>query len=194
MSSTLTIDQIRAQFPGLAQNQMLFDNAAGSQVVASCIESIRYYMSDKNVQLGFDYPLSKEATSRFGSAFEATARYMNASTEEIVFGYSTAQIVRAVSIALKFQPDDEIVLSKLDHESHLSPWVQVAKWKGLKIRWWVPSQNTTTNPKLDADDLKSKGLVNKNTRLVCFTHTSNILGSRYVGQRRWSRLCSSRPH
>ncbi|CAH0019645.1 unnamed protein product [Clonostachys rhizophaga] len=168
---------VRAQFPGLAQDQIFLDNAAGSQVVASCIESMSHYMADKNVQLGFDYPLSQQATSRFDTAFETTAKYMNASTDEIVFGYSTAQIVRAVSIALKFQPGDEIVLSKLDHESHLAPWVQVAQWKGLKIKWWVPSRDTTTNPKLEADDLKAQGLINNRTRIVCFTHTSNVLGS-----------------
>ncbi|RSL69008.1 hypothetical protein CEP54_002556 [Fusarium duplospermum] len=177
MPSAVTIDQVRAQFPALAQDQIFSDNAAGSQVVASCIESISHYMSNKNVQLGFAYPLSEQATSRFDNAFEATARYMNASTAEIVFGYSTAQIVRTVSIALKFQPGDEIVLSKLDHESHISPWVQVAKWKGLKIRWWVPSRNTRTDPKLEADDLKAQGLVNEKTRIVCFTHVSNVLGS-----------------
>lgn len=68
-------------------------------------------MSNKNVQLGFAYQLSEQATSRFDNSFEATTRDMNASTAEIVFGYSTAQIVHIVSIALKFQPDDEIVLS-----------------------------------------------------------------------------------
>ncbi|RJE26213.1 Aminotransferase [Aspergillus sclerotialis] len=173
----MTIDQIRAQFPGLSQDRIFADNAAGSQVVGSCIESIRSYMSETNVQLGFDYTISKQATSRVDKALEATARYMNASTDEIVFGYSTAQIVRAVSIALKFCPGDEIVLSKLDHESHISPWVQVAKWKGLKVRWWVPSRYTSTNPKLEADDLIAQGLVNADTRIVCFTHTSNVLGS-----------------
>ena len=177
MSSSMKIDQIRAQFPGLAQDQVLADNAAGSQVVASCIESIRQYMATTNVQPGFDYSPSQQAANLIDGSLEATARYINASADEVVFGYSTAQIVRAFSIALKFQPGDEVVLSKLDHESHLSPWVQVAKWKGLTIRWWVPSRDTSTNPKLEADDLIAQGLVNTNTRVVCFTHTSNVLGS-----------------
>ncbi|KAH7230831.1 cysteine desulfurase [Fusarium solani] len=166
-----------ALFPALAQDQIFSDHAAGSQVVASCIESISHYMSNKNVQLGFAYPLSEQATSRFDNAFEATTHYMNASTAEIVFGYSIAHIVRIVSIALKFQPDDEIVLSKLDHESHISPSVQTAKWKGLEVRWWVPSRNIRTDPKLEADDLKAQGLVNEKTRIVCSTHVSNVLGS-----------------
>ncbi|KAM6507035.1 hypothetical protein FALCPG4_018425 [Fusarium falciforme] len=134
-------------------------------------------MSNKNVQLGFAHPLSEQATSRFDNAFEATTRYMNASTAEIVFGYSTAQIVRIVSIALKFQPDDEIILSKLDQESHISPSVQAAKWKGLEARWWMPSRNIRTDPKLEADDLKAQGLVNEITRIVCSTHVSSVLGS-----------------
>lgn len=119
--STVTIERSRASFPGLSLDQIFADDAAGSQVVGSCIDSIRHYMLYDNAQLRFNYSLSEQATSWFGSAFEATARFMNASTDEIVFKYSTAQIVRAVSVALKLQTGDEIVLSKLDHESHFSP-------------------------------------------------------------------------
>lgn len=76
------------------------------------------------VQLEFAFPLSEEqATSHFNHTFLVTARYMNASTVGIIFEYSIAQIVRAVSIALKSQPGDKMVPNKLPHESHISPWV-----------------------------------------------------------------------
>ncbi|KAI5455605.1 pyridoxal phosphate-dependent transferase [Mariannaea sp. PMI_226] len=130
MPSTVTIHQVRAQFHGLDQDQIFLENAAGSQVVASCIESMSYFMADKNVQLGFDYPLSQEATS-----------------------------------------------CSHTHESHLPPWVQVAQWKDLKVKWWLPLRDTTTNPKVEADDLKAQRLINNRTKIVCFTYTSNVLGS-----------------
>lgn len=153
------------------------DNAAGSQVVKGCIDSINLYLSKYNVSPSAEYKVSQIAISGHLDGYKAAARYINASSDEIAFGPSTTQLVRNVSIALRFNPGDEIVLSKLDHEAHLAAWVQVAKWKNLKIRWWIPSKNTNTNPKLEADDLKAQGLVNENTRIVCFTNTSNILGS-----------------
>lgn len=82
---------------------------------------------------------------------------------------------RNVSVALKTQPGDELVISKLDHEANIASWVQLAEWKGLTVKWWVPSQNTTSNPKLIPEDLKK--LLSDKTRLVTCTHTSNILGS-----------------
>ncbi len=153
------------------------DNAAGSQVVKFCIDAISHYLTECNVQPAHGYPISKEATLRILTGYEAAARYINASTDEIVFGSSTTQLVRNLSTALNFQQGDNIVLSKLDHEAHLAAWVQLAKWKGMQVRWWTPTDNTRTNPKLEADDLKALDLINENTKLVCFTHTSNILGS-----------------
>lgn len=153
------------------------DNAAGSQVVKGCINSINTYLSKYNVSPSAEYKVSQIAISGHLDGYNAAARYINASSDEIAFGPSTTQLVRNISIALRFNPGDEIVLSKLDHEAHLAAWVQVARWKNLKIRWWIPTKNTKTNPKLEAEDLKAQDLINKNTRIVCFTNTSNILGS-----------------
>jgi len=93
----------------------------------------------------------------------------------VVFGPSTTQLFRNLSVALMVEPGAEIVLSALDHEANLAPWVQMAEWKGLTVKWWIPTQNTTSNPKLEASDLKE--LLTSKTRLVCCTHTSNILGT-----------------
>lgn len=173
----MDIKYVRSQFPALAQDQIFMDNAAGAQVVKSCIESIHDYFSNLNVQPASGYALSEQATTRLNDGYKTGADYINAAVHEIVFGSATTQLVRNVSTALTFRPGDEIVLSSIDHEAHLAAWVQVAKWKGIKVKWWIPSLNTKTNPKLEADDLEAQGLVNDNTRLVCFTHTSNVLGS-----------------
>lgn len=173
----MDMKRIRSQFPALSQDQIFMDNAAGAQVVKTCIESIHEYFMNMNVQPASPYPLSEQATARLNAGYEAGAEYINASVDEIVFGSATTQLVRNLSTALVVKPGDEIVLSSLDHEAHLAAWVQVAKWKNLKVKWWIPSKNTETNPKLEADDLISQALVTDNTRLVCFTHTSNVLGS-----------------
>lgn len=151
------------------------DNAGGSQVLGSVVSSMQTYFTTNNVQLGASYPVSQTSTRLFSEGHNAGARYINARPDQIVFGPSTTQHFRNVSTALKTQPGDEIVLSKLDHEANLAGWVQMAKWRGLKVVWWVPTQDTTSNPKLVPDDLRK--LVNERTRLVACTHTSNILGT-----------------
>lgn len=143
--------------------------------MSSVIESITTYFKSNNVQLGASYPISQASTSLFNAGHVAGAAYINAKPEEVVFGPATTQLFRNLSIALKTDPGDEFVLSKLDHEANLAAWVQLAEWKGLTVKWWVPTQNTSSNPKLVAEDLKA--LLSPKTRLVACTHTSNILGT-----------------
>jgi cysteine desulfurase family protein (TIGR01976 family) len=174
-STAFDVSSIRAQFPALAQKQSFMDNAGGAQVLGSVITAMTEYLSRTNVQLGASYPVSQASTSKFEAGHTAGAKYINANPKDVVFGPATTQLFRNVSVALKVQPGDEIVLSNLDHEANLAPWVQMAEWKGLTVKWWIPTKNTSSNPKLEADDLKQ--LLTDKTRLVCCTHTSNILGS-----------------
>ena len=174
-NGTLDVEAIRAQFPALSQKQVYMDNAGGAQVLGSVINSITKYLSTNNVQLGASYPVSQKSTSLFSEGHEAGAKYVNADPSEVVFGGATTQLFRNLSVALKVEPGQEIVLSNLDHEANLAPWVQLAEWKGLSIKWWIPSKNTNSNPKLEPEDLKN--LLSEKTRLVCCTHTSNILGT-----------------
>lgn len=139
------------------------------------IDSINLYLSTTNVQLGASYPVAKTSTSLFSAGHAAGAAYINASPDEVVFGPSTTQMFRNLSVALKTEPGDEFIISKLDHEANIASWVQLAKWKGLNLKWLVPSKDTSSNPKLLPEDLKK--LLSPKTRLVACTHTSNILGT-----------------
>lgn len=139
------------------------------------IESISTYLSTNNVQLGASYPVAQVSTALFSAGHTAGATYINAKPEEVVYGPATTQLFRNLAVALKTQPGDEFVISKLDHEANIASWVQLAQWKGLTVKWWVPSENTSTNPKLVVSDLEQ--LLTPNTRLVACTHTSNILGT-----------------
>lgn len=171
----LDINAVRAAFPALKQNQVFMDNAGGAQVLKTVIDSITTYLLTSNVQLGASYPVSQTSTSLFNAGYAAGAAYVNAKPQEVVFGPSTTQMFRNLSVALKTEPGDEFVISKLDHEANIAAWVQLAEWKGLTVKWWVPSENTASNPKLVSDDLKK--LLSPKTRVVACTHTSNILGT-----------------
>lgn len=74
---------------------------------------------------------------------------------------------------MSFNPGEEIVISSLDHEANIAPWVDLAERQNLTVRWWTPSH--PNNPKLTVENLQ--GVLSDKTRLLAFTHTSNILGT-----------------
>ncbi|KAL7803602.1 selenocysteine lyase [Trichoderma aethiopicum] len=165
--------EVRDKFPALQQDQVFFDNAGGSQTLGTVIDSIKDYLSSTNVQLGASYAVGKKSTSAYRAGYQAAARYINADPDEIVFGPSTTQLLRNLSYALKFKPGDEIVVSRIDHEANIAPWVDLAERQNLVLKWWKPTPGP--NPKLTVDTLTP--LINEKTRLVTCTHASNILGT-----------------
>ena len=90
-----------------------------------------------------------------------------------VLGGSTTQLFRILSFTLNFQPEDEIIVSSIDHEANIAPWVGLAKRQNLKLKWWTPAPSS--NPVLQASDLDA--LLSPRTRLVTCTHASNLLGT-----------------
>ncbi|KAH6660005.1 aminotransferase class-V [Truncatella angustata] len=167
------VQSARSKFPALQQEQVYFDNAGGSQTLGAVIDSIYKYLTTNNVQLGASYRVGKASTQKYNEGFAAAAKYINAQEDEIVFGSSTTQLYRNLSYALHFEEGDEIIVSSIDHEANIAPWVDLASRLKLNLRWWTPAKST--NPKLLAEDLKP--LLTPRTRLVTCTHTSNILGT-----------------
>ncbi|WZH39148.1 pyridoxal phosphate-dependent transferase [Fusarium acuminatum] len=180
MSCSFSIENVREQFPALAKPQIFGDNAGGSQVLGTVAKrqlndfhSIAEYLIDTNVQLGASYKTSTQSTAIFDNAYKAAAKYVNASIDEIVVGASTTQVLRNLAAALNLQPGDEVILSEIDHESNIDPWLHYAALAGATVKWWIPSHRQ--NPKLDPATLQS--LLTNRTRLVACTHCSNILGT-----------------
>ncbi|KAI1735975.1 PLP-dependent transferase [Xylaria scruposa] len=174
------MSKFRSEFPALAGEQIFFDNAGGSQTLGTVIEGIRDYLARTNVQLGATYKTGKLATERYDAGFAAGARYINADASEIVFSASTTQLFRNVSFALEFAEGDEIVISSIDHEANIAPWLDLARRQKLVIKWWTPalsppSSSTNPNPQLLPSNLTP--LLTSRTRLVTCTHVSNVLGS-----------------
>ena len=162
------------RFPALQKtDQVYFDNAGGSQVLDTVIESIRDYLTDHNVQLGASYAVGQKSTACYMRAFDDAAAFVNANADEVAFGSSTTQLLRNLSYTLKFKPGDEIVISAIDHEANIAPWVDLADRQQLVIKWWKPGD--AFNPELRAKDLEK--LLSPKTKLVACTHASNILGS-----------------
>ncbi|KAJ5342122.1 Pyridoxal phosphate-dependent transferase major region subdomain 2 [Penicillium brevicompactum] len=171
--ATFDVTAARSRFPALQQKQVFMDNAGGSQVLDTVADSIRSYLLNTNVQLGASYQVSKASTDAYANAYKVAAGFIHATPEEISIGVSTTQLLHNLSTALIFQPGDELVLSKLNHEANTAPWVQVAERLGLTIKWWTAAD--PKNPVCDPTELKS--LLSNKTRLVACPHASNITGT-----------------
>lgn len=176
MASRLNMAEVRGSFPALAGDQVFLDNAGGSQTLATVADRIKDYLLTTNVQLGATYATGTKSTAAYAAGYAAAAGYINAaSADEIVLGPSTTQLFRNLSLTLSFSPGDELVLSALDHEANIASWLDLADRQSLVVKWWRPAESVTPNPKLTEENLRP--LLSDRTRLVAFTHASNILGT-----------------
>lgn len=93
---------------------------------------------------------------------------------KLVYGASSTQLLRNLALGLTFAEGDEIIVSSLDHESNIAPWLDLAERQGLYVKFWNP-EGQGNNPKLTVDSLRP--LLSSRTRFLAFTHTTNLLGS-----------------
>lgn len=94
---------------------------------------------------------------------------------QISIGISTTQLLHNLSTAFDFQPGDEMIISKLNHEANVAPWVRIAEGMGLTVKWWSAGGKKTTNPVCDLDELRT--LLSDKTRIVTCPHVSNVTGT-----------------
>lgn len=168
------IDFVRQQFPALAGDWTFFDNAGGSQTLKQVVDRIREYLLTSDVQLGASYAVSQLAGDRVAKAAQGMATLINAkSPSEVVMGSSTTLMLRILALCLvqTWNPGDEVIVTNCDHEANIGAWVDLEK-QGIKIKVWRINPETL---QLHLEDLKL--LLSDRTRLVAFTHASNILGT-----------------
>ena len=172
---TLDLTAIRAQFPALARPVIFLDNPAGTQVAKSVLDRIREYLVEHNANHDGVFKTSRESDALIEAARAAVADFYNANRpEEIVFGPNMTSLTFNLSrsIARTWQAGDEIVVTNLDHDANITPWVMAAEDRGVKVRRVdFDPQNGTLN----LEDL-AKALENR-PRLVAVGYASNALGT-----------------
>lgn len=171
----LDLALIRSQFPALQRDAIFFDNPGGTQVAQPVIDRMRTYLVDHNANHGGAFETSRASDAVLDEAHAAMADFFNAARpEEIVFGNNMTSLTFAVSraIARTWQPGDEIVVTHLDHDANIAPWVMAAEDRGCLVRWvdFHPEDGT-----LDLDSFQ-KALEGR-PRLVAFGYASNALGT-----------------
>ena len=173
MPHTPDIDVLRSQFPALARDTVLLENAGGSQVTLQVADAIRDHLLDDYVQLGAGYPASDRATATVERAHRFMDRFVNGEgIGRVILGSSCTSLmhVLAHSIARTIRPGDEIVVCEQGHEANIGCWVELER-QGAVIRWWRVNPDTGS---LALKDLES--VLSKRTRIVAFPHVSNLLG------------------
>ncbi|MBT8130773.1 MAG: cysteine desulfurase-like protein [Gammaproteobacteria bacterium] len=171
---------IKDQFPALAlqdngQRRIYLDNPAGTQVPESVVRAIASCLRNANANIGGHFTSSVAATAIVEDAHEAMADLLNArSAAEIIFGPNMTTLTLQISRALgrTFKPGDEIIVTEMDHDANVTPWVLLARDHGLTIRK-IPLD--TTSYKLDYEQYEN--MLSDRTRLVCVGHASNLLGT-----------------
>lgn len=174
----LDLSFVRDQFPvlGAAEGDdptwALFDNAGGSVPLGSVVDRVAGYMRTYGVQLGASYPLSEQAGERVAEGHRAMETWIGADAGEVVLGSSTTVNLRHLAEALRGQwrPGDEVVVTNLDHESHIGPWRSLEA-TGIRVREWKLRPDDAS---LSVADLEP--LLGPRTRLVAMTHCSNVVG------------------
>jgi cysteine desulfurase family protein (TIGR01976 family) len=173
-AAPLDLDFVRTQFPALGGEWTFLDNAGGSQILGRVIDRISDYLETSNVQMGASYAISRRAGERLQEAQRRTAELVNAERpEEVVMGPTSTLLVQLLARAMahQFTPGDEVVVTRADHESNIGAWVRLQSI-GVVPRFWEFNPQTQT---LDLDDLER--VMSPRTKLVAFTHASNIFGA-----------------
>ena len=165
---------VRERFPALAGRAAHFDGPGGSQAPTEVIEAVSEYLAASNANLGGAFRSSMESDLVLERARSAAADFTGSEPEEIAFGanMTTLNFLLAHAVARTLEPGDEIVVTDLDHDANVAPWLLVAEDHDLVVRH-APIR--TGDGTLDEDALE--GLVGERTRVVAFTLASNALGS-----------------
>lgn len=180
MNPAFPIAEVRARFPALAITdrgvpRIYFDNPAGTQVPREVVERMTAALTATNANLGGHFTTSKLAGALVDEAHRAVADFYNAaSAKEIVFGQNMTTLTLYLSrcLAKSFRAGDEIVLSRMDHDANVAPWLLVAADLGLTVRWMDFDPGTAEF----SDDALDRVLSDK-TRLVALGHASNCTGT-----------------
>jgi cysteine desulfurase family protein (TIGR01976 family) len=171
---------LRSQFPSLAlevegQPAVFFDGPGGTQTPQRVIDAMGRYLAHDNSNLGGAFITSQRTDAVAGAARHAVADFFNARRpEEIAFGQNMTSLTFSASRAIsqEWKPGDEIVVTRLDHDANITPWVLAARDRGVTVRWLDFQPEDCT---LDLDSLS--GLLNERTRLVAVSFASNAVGS-----------------
>ena len=160
-------------FSALQGGLAFFDGPGGTQVPDEVIEAISTYLRESNANAGGSFETSRRTDRVVADARLAAASFLGGSADEVVFGANMTTLNFALSraAARQWREGDEVVVTRLDHDANVSPWLELAHDLGLVVRFADIGEDTT----LDIDDLAAQ--LTDRTRVVAFPWASNAVGT-----------------
>jgi cysteine desulfurase family protein (TIGR01976 family) len=173
------LSDIAARFPGLRRAQdgrrvVFADGPGGSQVPEDVVQAMAGYLQHSNANAHGAFASSQETDQVIEEAHRAAADLLNADADEVVFGPNASTLLFAISrsIARTLEPGDDVVVTRLDHDANVRPWVLAAEDAGATVRWVDVREEDVT---LDHDSFAAA--LSERTKVVAFTLASNAVGT-----------------
>src|SRR5688500_15110527 len=174
-----TVEEIRARFPALSrlhagERVAYFDGPGGTQVPLEVVDAITEYLFEHNANTHWHYPSSAETDAMLEASRATLADFVGGAPDEIAFGANMTTLTFHIARALgrTFTAGDEIVVTELDHQANVAPWVEAAREHTLSVRVAPMRPHDGT---LDLDALAA--LIGPRTRVVAVGAASNALGT-----------------
>ena len=171
----LDLAAVRAGYPALADGYAYLDGAAGTQVPAAVIDAISAAHRSGLGNAGGAFPASKRSDEITAECRRAVADLVGGTAAGVILGpnMTTLTYRLAATLARTWRPGDEVIVSRLDHDANVRPWVQAAARAGAAVRW---AEVDLPAGELDAGQYDA--LLTSRTRLVAVTAASNVIGTR----------------
>ena len=175
--ATLDLGFVRSQFPAFSEPSLEgfahFENAGGSYACQQVIDILDHYYRQTKLQPYYSFQPSSKAGQQMDMARNRMAQWLHVDTDEVHFGPSTSQNTYVLGQALRqhLQAGDEVIITNQDHEANIGAWRRLAE-SGVVVREW---QVDPVTAELTTSGLEA--LLNERTKVVAFTHCSNIVGS-----------------
>jgi cysteine desulfurase family protein (TIGR01976 family) len=199
--ATLDVNAVRARFSALRRPLAFFDAPGGTQCPDEVIDAIAGYLRDTNANIGAPYETSRRTDELVEYAHERAADFLGCTSGEVAFGPSMTGLnfLLTRAFARTLRAGDEIVVTALDHDANVAPWLELARDLGVVVR----IAGVTDDLELDYDDLER--LLSDRTRVVAFPVAANSVGTaqdvtrivslaRNVGALAWADAVHYAPH
>jgi cysteine desulfurase family protein (TIGR01976 family) len=173
--STVALDvgAVRARYSALRQPLAFFDGPGGTQVPDEVIDAVSRYYRESNANVSGPYETSRRTEALVSQARLTAAEFLGCAPDETIFGANMTTLAFALTrtAGREWNEGDEIVVTRLDHDANVSPWLELGHDKGLEVRFVDIHDDTT----LDLDDLERQ--LTTRTRVVAFPVASNAVGT-----------------